>query len=104
MLLFVTKQGTERRGIVDREVTRVVTLGHSRNLNYSTKISRIICMCLPAVMPKPGRWLKAGLAFVDFDGQFEAHNLKGYGYPCAGRMPMTPCEVIMPVASVVLHA
>ena len=67
------------RGIVDREVTRVITPGtvvepallDEGKANYLMGI-------LPVGDPKTGRWTRAGIAFVDIStGEFKATQFKG---------------------------
>jgi DNA mismatch repair protein MutS len=89
------------RGIVDREVTRVVTPGTltEPELLDKDKPNYLLCV-VPVGNAETGRWLKAGLAFVDIStGQFEATQLEGenVGILVLEELArLTPREVIMP--------
>lgn len=89
------------RGIVDREVTRVITPGtitepellDSAQPNYLLSV-------IPVGDPETGIWHKAGLSFVDVStGQFEATELSGdnTGLLVLEELArLAPREVIMP--------
>lgn len=89
------------RGIVDRDVTRVVTPGTltEPELLDGSKPNYLMSI-VPIGNPDSGTWTKAGIAFVDVStGQFEATEFNGDN---AGVMVLeelarlTPSEVLMP--------
>jgi len=89
------------RGIVDREVTRVITPGTitEPELLDGQKPNYLMCV-VPAGIAETGAWDKAGIAFVDIStGQFEATELEGENVGVAvleELARLTPREVIMP--------
>ncbi|MDQ7024455.1 MAG: DNA mismatch repair protein MutS [Anaerolineae bacterium] len=89
------------RGIVDREVVRVMTPGTLTEPQLLDKAKPNYLMCVvPVGNPESGKWHKAGLAFVDIStGQFEATQLEGdnVGILVLEELArLTPREVIMP--------
>ncbi len=89
------------RGIVDREVTRVITPGTitEPELLDGDKPNYLMCV-VPAGEAENGTWDKAGIAFVDIStGQYEATELDGDNVGVAvleELARLTPREVIMP--------
>ncbi|MCA9912726.1 MAG: DNA mismatch repair protein MutS, partial [Anaerolineae bacterium] len=89
------------RGIVDREVTRVITPGTitEPELLDGDKPNYLMCI-VPAGEAENGTWNKAGIAFVDIStGQYEATELDGddVGVAVLEELArLTPREVIMP--------
>jgi len=89
------------RGIVDREVTRVVTPGTLMEPELLDKAkSNFLMGVVPVGNPENGQWQQAGLAFVDIStGQFEATQFEGenVGLLVLEELArLTPREVIMP--------
>jgi DNA mismatch repair protein MutS len=89
------------KGIVDRDVTRVITPGTltEPELLDGSKPNYLLGI-IPVGDAKTGNWTKAGLAFVDIStGQFEVTELEGDN---AGMLVLeelarlTPREVLMP--------
>jgi len=89
------------RGIVDREVTRVITPGTitEPELLDGDKPNYLMCV-VPVGEAENGTWDKAGIAFVDIStGQYEATELDGENVGVAvleELARLTPREVIMP--------
>ncbi len=89
------------RGIVEREVTRVITPGTitEPELLDGEKPNYLLCV-VPAGTAETGEWDKAGIAFVDIStGQYEATELEGENVGVAvleELARLTPREVIMP--------
>jgi DNA mismatch repair protein MutS len=89
------------RGIVDREVTRVVTPGTLTEPELlDTDKPNYLMAVVPVGSADGGQWHKAGLAFVDIStGQFECTQLDGENVAVAvleELARLTPREVIMP--------
>jgi DNA mismatch repair protein MutS len=89
------------RGIVDRDVTRVITPGTltEPELLDGSKPNYLLGL-IPVGDVKAGTWTKAGLAFVDIStGQFEVTELEGENAAMLvleELARLTPREVLMP--------
>lgn len=89
------------RGIVEREVTRVVTPGTITEPDLLDKDKpNYLLAIVPVGEAASGTWAKAGLAFVDIStGQFEATELEGesVGLLIVEELArLTPREVLLP--------
>lgn len=89
------------RGIVDRDVTRVITPGTVIEPELLTENQANYLLCIiPDGDPETGRWQRAGLAYADIStGEFAATQLQGenVGVLVLEELArLTPKEVIMP--------
>lgn len=89
------------RGIVDREVVRVMTPGTVTEPELLDKAKPNYLMCVvPIGNVETGEWLRAGIAFADIStGQFETTELEGdnVGMQVLEELArLNPREVIMP--------